>query len=477
MAVISGTPADCKPLGRRAVLRHFLSESIIAAVAATLFLIPSASWAQCPTQVYNVATRVFDVIQPHPGTTRTLINPLTADAPPAVLTIVALGDSVVWGNGLKTPDKFIELAGHQTADKTQRNVQIVSFAHSGAKLSLHPDPDAAPSPKTGYVPIRESDNGIPPGDLNSSYPTTSEQADCAAAAYPNAEIVVLDGCINEVNAMDIALPPIVNHTSKQQIAERVYQFCSTQMKETLIKVKTAFPKAVIILINYYQIVSYDSSIWRVASTTAPPADIPRDGSSEKDLERLAKERLRIEKMKGNQPTSQEIDKSAIQSWPENATTFLTTSEACFRWAIAAAPTDVPANAGTDAGPACSPPRNPLPTPSPDAVSRGSRVYLATLLNRPAYAYGGKMKHLWSLPIQILFWTIHADDMYRVRKGLCKSHYRGHDEAGAQEECRINPIAHPNEDGAKAYSCSIVLDPALKCDPNQPGILDQAWART
>jgi hypothetical protein len=377
----------------------------------------------------------------------------------------------VWGNGLKDPNKFIMLAGHQIADKTQRSVQIISFAHSGAKLALHPEPDEPPSPSNGYVPLIADDKGLPPGDLNSSYPTTTEQADCAAT-YSNAEIVVLDGCINEVGATDIALPPIINHTSRQQIEQRVFENCSVPMRDALTKVRTSFPLATIIVVNYYQIVSPDSSVFRAVATGAPAGAPQNKGSSKKELERLANEQLKIEKMKGIAPESQNTDTLVLQSWSENSTAFLQNSEGCFKWAITAAPSDTLTNAGTDEDPVCAAPISPIPTPSPDVIAKGSRVYLATVLNLPEFAYGAKDKRLWSLPIHFLFWTIHGDDMYRIRRKLCKSHY---EPGGTREVCEVNPIAHPNEDGAKAYACSIIFDSSLKCNPNQPGILDQAWA--
>jgi hypothetical protein len=389
----------------------------------------------------------------------------------SVLTIVALGDSVVWGNGLKDPDKFVEIAGQQIANKTQRSVQIVSFAHSGAKLADHPDASQTP-PGNGYVPIIDTDNHVPPGDLNSSYPTTSEQADCATVAYPGAEIVVLDGCINEVNATDIALPPVVNHTTTQEIEERVFKYCSESMRATIGKVKAAFPRATIIVINYYQIVSEESSIFRVANE--PATHVSKVGSSEKELKRVIKEANKIQRLR-TEPADTRVGQEDVRRWPDNSKAFLKNSQACFEWAIAARPSDVLRNAGTEDDPACPLPPAPAPSPTPDAIKSGSTVYLATVLNLPQFAYGAKEKHIWSLPVQFLFWTIHADDMYRARKGLCKTHYRGQGQAETREVCRINPIAHPNKLGADAYACSIVLSPDLKCDPNQRGLLDLLWA--
>jgi len=376
----------------------------------------------------------------------------------------------MWGNGLKDPDKFLELSARQIADKTQRSVQVISFAHSAANLATHAPSTQLPSYATGYAPLRPSDHNLPPGDLNAAYPTVREQADCAAVAYPTAEIVVLNGCINEVGAEQIALPPVLNKTSKEEIEKRVLQYCSTPMLETLTRVRAAFPLATLILLNYYQIVSQDSSVSRVKGAGTPPPGLPRDGSSQRSLQKLAREQQKLETMKGNHPSVTQ-EATVIQSWPENSVAFLNTTQTCFRWAIAAA-----SGSSTTAGPPCSPDPSPLPEPSPEALRQGSRIFPATVLNRPAYAYGAKQTHVWSLPVHFLFWTLHADDLYRERRRLCRSHYEGLDQALALEICTVNPVAHPNREGSKAYACSIVFDPSLHCELNEPGILDRAWAK-
>jgi hypothetical protein len=442
--------------------------ALIAAV--TSVLVPAYAFAQCPDSPYNVPTRVFDLIHPRPGTA-TLANPrLTGDAPP-VLTIVALGDSVVWGNGLKNSDKFIHLSGQEIADKTQRAVQIVSFAHSAATLQFHPPSPGPPSSANGYVPYRSGEDLAPPGDLNAAYPTTREQASCAAAAYPTAEIVVLDGCINETGAMDIALPPIVNAVTKDEIERRVHASCSEPMQQALVQVQDTFPRATIILLNYYQIVSARSSIFKAVTGGQP--SVVEAGSSERSLKKLAEKENEIQAM--SQHTAVKTDKTAaIQDWPGNSTAFLNTSQACFEWAIAAASPN--SKEHWDPANPCPRPLETLPPPSPDAVRRGYRTYLAAVENRPEYAYGAKDKHLWSLPVRILFWVVHRDDMYRDRERICNTHYPGPDGTKVREICKFNPAAHPNRKGAKAYACSIILDPALPCAPNQAGILDRAWAR-
>lgn len=447
---------------------HFLRWARYA-ITASISVIPWCAFGQCPPAPYNVPTRVFEPILPRPGAA-ILANPLTGETPD-VLTIVALGDSVMWGNGLKNPKKFVYLAGLQIADKTQRKVQIVSYAHSGANLAYHPSSPNPPSPTNGYVPFHSDEEQVPPGDLNSSYPTTREQASCAAAVYPKAEIVFLNGCINEIGPMEIALPPIANSTSKEEIERRVRASCSEPMRETLVDVQNAFPRATIIVMNYYQIVSAKSSVLKAAPGGQSVGSA--GGSSEKALEQLAKRELDFEQMRHATLQTEARDKRAVvQHWSENSIAFLRSSQSCFEWAIAAA-SNSSQEPGNPEDP-CPPPSDPLPQPNPDIVRQGKRTYLATVENRPEYAYGGNRKHLWSLPVRFLFWVIHRDDMYGEREHVCNSHYRN--SWLDRDICKVNPVAHPNREGARAFACSIVLDPTSRCEPQQPGILDKAWAK-
>jgi hypothetical protein len=98
----------------------------------------------------------------------TLIEPSNHNATRPMLTIVAMGDSVVWGNGLKLEHKSLIKVAHQIADLTQRNVQVVSFAHSGARLNT----------------VTDATDYNFPGDLNAQALTTVQQEQCAATDYP-----------------------------------------------------------------------------------------------------------------------------------------------------------------------------------------------------------------------------------------------------------------------------------------------------
>ena len=107
------------------------------------------------------------------------------------LKIVAFGDSVVWGDGEKPDNKIVSLVGQRVADETGSEVRVVSFAHSGARLKCVDD-------QTSKVPTRGTGSDEETlGDLDGQHTTTSEQVACATEANSDAEIVLLDGCINK----------------------------------------------------------------------------------------------------------------------------------------------------------------------------------------------------------------------------------------------------------------------------------------
>jgi hypothetical protein len=90
------------------------------------------------------------------------------------------------------------------------------------------------------------------------------------------------------------------------------------------------------------------------------------------------------------------------------------------------------------------------------VTQEKRVFLATVPDKPEFAYGaGKDKRLWSVPLV----PRRYDQEYVPRHALCMSHYP----FGKRFICTVNPTAHPNVAGAKAFTDSIdkILDVAWK----------------
>jgi hypothetical protein len=421
--------------------KPFLRRSSCASsVALTILLIVSASsWSQCIQQ----ATRTFGPYPPAQGSVKTLVNPLLrANTPPrSTLKIVTLGDSVVWGDGNTEQNKFVVKVAHDLANATDRSTEIVAYAHSGARLATADDPNS-------LVP---TDGPVYQMDLNSERPTTAEQEQCAAAHDADAELVILDGCINEVGATKIALPIPLNWTTTKHIHQWAYAACSQPMLDLLKSVKLSFPAATIVVVNYYQIVTGLSTLELKQQLPGTPKPKPSVNGTPKSAAReLQAEQDKLLALYGQEKTQlfdEPIPKSAddvLYAWQNNSIQFLSTSEDCFSWAVAAADGNA---VGSIKGLSSCPTDPANVPPSPAQATEAVHVYLAKVPENDAYGYGAPRTHEWRLPSKQ-----HPDDMYTTRVPLCNSHYQG--DAGAKETCKINAMAHPNVDGAEAYHQSI-----------------------
>ena len=164
------------------------------------------------------------------------------------LHIVALGDSVMWGQGLARGYKF--------ADEVRRQVDLdlgprpapepYIFAHSGATLR-------------GHVADKENLNPRPPQELPLGYPSIPKQLELSKDSLDPNEVglVLLNGGINDVEALHIlSADPTVGpdwvRSETQRVMERMRTFLPTVLE--------TFTKAKLVIPNYWQIVSTNSSM-------------------------------------------------------------------------------------------------------------------------------------------------------------------------------------------------------------------------
>jgi hypothetical protein len=275
---------------------------------------------------------------------------------------------------------------------------------------------------------------------------------------PDAEILLLDGCINDVGASKIALPFPFNFTTKETIAKDAAT-CGPEMNALLENVVKQFNVATIVVINYYRIVSPDSTVF-LKGRVGGPQPVAEKGSAPDKVDRLSQEQQKLIYMSGSRVEDMSLTRGQVapqnketsfQRWNTNAEAFLSTSETCFDWAIAGVDGSAIGSWSLECTPLFPPPNHPGAAPYLSIATADSRVFLATVPDNPKYAYGAPDTHLWHLPVKFLFWTS-ADHMYGVRKKLCKKYFS---DAFAQYKCTINPIAHPNVKGAQFYRDSLV----------------------
>jgi hypothetical protein len=361
---------------------------------------------------------MFGPYAPAPGSKKTLQNPLldpVSSSSPG-LKIVTLGDSVVWGDGNVESNKFSVKLAHDLANATGRSTTVIAYAHSGARLVSVDDPGS-------LVP---TDGSVYQMDLNSQRPTTAEQADCAASRDSDAEVVLLDGCINEVGATKIALPIPFNWTTPDNVHATAYSACSAPMRKLIESVKLGFPRATIIVINYYQIVTGKSRLELEQPLPGSPHAVPKPGTPTDAANELEAEQKKLLTLSGHQnealfvqPVHPAQPENILHSWQANSVEFLDTSQDCFQWAVAAADgKKVDSLDDSQAAPSC--PIGPNEAlPNLQQATQSVRVFLAKVDDEPEFGYGAPKTREWRLPS-----NRHPDDMYALRVPICEFHYKG-----------------------------------------------------
>lgn len=186
-------------------------------------------------------------------------------------TVVAIGDSVVWGQGLRHEDKFANQVYAALTDGDDRLPEENLKAHSGAVIGVG---GPIPSVEERYGPV-----GTRTGrhEKPSSGPTILQQldrlpydflahdglgedrqreADRAYDSEGDVDLVLLDGGINDVSVGTIASP----FESPADLARSVEQHCYEDLSELIDRTRQKFPNATIVVTSYFPFVSHESQL-------------------------------------------------------------------------------------------------------------------------------------------------------------------------------------------------------------------------
>ena len=165
------------------------------------------------------------------------------------LVMVAVGDSVMWGQGLASASKFTTKVRAWLIGRMGKDVRLVTLAHSGAITA----------PGTAAQEALAT-----PGEVPNSFPTIPHQAITlapAAAAVPgrDVDLVLVDGCINDVGVTTILSPA----STSTLISNLVQTHCG-RMDVLLGQIHTTFPRAKIVVTGYFPIASQDSDLTAIS---------------------------------------------------------------------------------------------------------------------------------------------------------------------------------------------------------------------
>ena len=166
-------------------------------------------------------------------------------APGRPINLLVLGDSILWGQGLKEEHKAWRQVSDWLKEITGREVREKIEAHSGAVIGTNSDP-------AGNGATRLD------GEVNRATPTVYEQIDDALRSFSDpahVDLVLVDGCINDIDARRL-LNASNTPAGIRQLAEAK---CGAPVEALLDRVASAFPSAHVILTGYYPIISEKTS--------------------------------------------------------------------------------------------------------------------------------------------------------------------------------------------------------------------------
>lgn len=161
------------------------------------------------------------------------------------LNLLVLGDSILWGQGLKEEHKAWYAVKAWLQQTTGRDVKVKVEAHSGAVIGSAADP-------------RDSSTVWLDGEINRAVPTVNEQIDYAARLYTDAsqvDLVLVDGCINDIDARRL----LNASNTPGGIRDLAQSKCGPPVESMLEKTADSFPNAQIVITGYYPIVSEKTS--------------------------------------------------------------------------------------------------------------------------------------------------------------------------------------------------------------------------
>jgi len=159
------------------------------------------------------------------------------------LQMLVLGDSIMWGQGLKPEQKFTWRVKCWLQEKTGREVQVRIEAHSGAFLG------------GSSTPSRFKSND---GEVNLPFPTINEQIDNAVRFYgetrSKVDLILVDGCVNDVDVSNL----LNAGTTTEWMRERITTSCHAGMHDLLRRIVESFPNAHVVVTGYYRMISSDT---------------------------------------------------------------------------------------------------------------------------------------------------------------------------------------------------------------------------
>lgn len=173
--------------------------------------------------------------------------------------VIAFGDSVMWGQGIKHKNKFTTLIS--------KNIFKIEFtkadnhAHSGAPLISNSidqfdEPNNIEGPIFGEIPRGNPSIMRQITSYGLEIPTNKKILDnLLNVTFPNVELIFLNGGINDLDAFKLVTG---KYNDYYQLSKLITFFCEDQFYKLLEETRKKFPNAQLMSIGYHFVFSIES---------------------------------------------------------------------------------------------------------------------------------------------------------------------------------------------------------------------------
>src|SRR2546421_6898461 len=161
-------------------------------------------------------------------------QPQSSDQKPRPLNMLVLGDSIIWGQGLKSEHKSWYQVKLWLEKTTGRTVLERVEAHSGALIEPGPTDDRLQASNP---------------EVNVARPTVHDQVDAALKYYPDpaaVDVILLSACGN-----DVGVENLLNAAKVEEIDDMAAKKCGPPMERLLRRIAASFRSSTIIVVGYY----------------------------------------------------------------------------------------------------------------------------------------------------------------------------------------------------------------------------------
>jgi lysophospholipase L1-like esterase len=184
---------------------------------------------------------------------------------------LVVGDSVIWGQGLREEEKFYTLTKNWLETeifKGARRVNQKVLAHSGASINLRDfEAEALERAEISRTEFFHR-------EINVSFPSIHAQIDLARSEYENpaaVDLIMLMGGVTDVRLTQI-LNPL---KSNDELRRDIRRHCGEAMFRLLKQTAEIFPRARVALVGYYPPLSKHSPASRIFSNLLALYNVPQ----------------------------------------------------------------------------------------------------------------------------------------------------------------------------------------------------------